>query len=151
MCKFWVNGAKEKILGDWWVVLNLIWSRDNNTEQSAGDWKEETHEIMVIASANTVIDPRTVMIKTLHASVANAAMPRSCCSNDFTVWAEQDWIKSWQHILIGIKIVILTMNGTFLGDFKYPGSLHWLRKKVTREISIKARFTSNHPMFPCTI
>jgi hypothetical protein len=49
---------------------------------------------MVIASANTVIDPRTMMIKTLHASVANAAMPGSRSSNDFTVWAEQDWVES---------------------------------------------------------
>ena len=79
---------------------------------------------MVITSANTVIDPRTMMIKALHASVANAAMPGSCSSDDLTVWAEQDWVESRQHILIGIKIVILTMNGTFLGDFKYPGSLH---------------------------
>jgi hypothetical protein len=49
---------------------------------------------MVIASANTVIDPWTMMIKTLHASVANAAMPGSSSSDDLTVWAEQDWIKS---------------------------------------------------------
>jgi hypothetical protein len=42
------------------------------------------------------------------------------------------------------------MNLIFLGDFRYPGSLQLLAKKVIKESKIKNKFTTNQAGFEDT-
>ena len=51
----------------------------------------------MVADANTVVDPRTVVIEALDTLVADAAMTGPICSYYFTVGTEQDGIELFQH------------------------------------------------------
>ena len=48
--------------------------------------------------ADTVINPRTMMIKSIDTSVAYIAMPASWSSYDSTVRAQTIWLKLFQQI-----------------------------------------------------
>jgi hypothetical protein len=54
---------------------------------------------VVVANANTVIDPGTMMIEAFNTLIADAAMTRPLSSNDLTIWAKQDRIKIFKHSL----------------------------------------------------
>ena len=42
----------------------------------------------MILDANAVVDPRTVMIKSFYASMADTTMPTSTSSDDLALWAQ---------------------------------------------------------------
>jgi hypothetical protein len=42
----------------------------------------------MILDANTIINPRAVVIKAFYTLIANAAMARSLCSYYFTIWTK---------------------------------------------------------------
>lgn len=47
----------------------------------------------MVPDADTIIDPGTVMVKTLYTNVANGAMSASWCTDHFAVRAELGRIK----------------------------------------------------------
>ena len=52
----------------------------------------------MIGHAHAIVDPRTVMVKSLNTLVADTAVARAICSNDLTVGAQQDWVKDLHHL-----------------------------------------------------
>ena len=46
----------------------------------------------MVLDSNTVIDPRTMMVESLHTSIADCAMPRSWSPNYLTIWADISWV-----------------------------------------------------------
>ena len=54
---------------------------------------------MVVADADTVVDPGAMMIESFHTFVANTAMSGSGSSDNLTVGAKKDWVKVLQHVL----------------------------------------------------
>ena len=53
---------------------------------------EEGQKCVVVVNADTVIDPRTVMVKSLDTFVADCAMPGARSTKDFTIWAHFTWV-----------------------------------------------------------
>ena len=51
----------------------------------------------MIAQSHTIVHPRAVMVKSLHTPVANAAVARSVCPDNFTISTKKDWIKDFHH------------------------------------------------------
>ena len=51
---------------------------------------------MMILHSYAIIDPGTMMIKSIHASFANIAVSAPWSSNDFTVWTEAVRLKLFQ-------------------------------------------------------
>lgn len=72
---------------------------------------------MVLCS-NTVIDPRTMVVKPLNAAVANAAMSRTISSNHFTIRAEQHRIKIDQHVLNLSFLIFSYQESNLVGFLK---------------------------------
>jgi len=70
----------------------------------------------VIFDANTVINPRTMMIKSLNALVANGTMTRSGSSDDFTFWAEINWIYVVEKLQKGVILKWLKISWIFAGS-----------------------------------
>jgi len=54
---------------------------------------------MMVAEAHAVVDPGAVMVESLDAAVADAAMARSLGSDYLTVRTELDWVKMLQKFL----------------------------------------------------
>ena len=52
----------------------------------------------MIIQANTVVDPRTVVVEALHAFVTDTAVARTVGPDNFTVRAEEDGVKLFQHL-----------------------------------------------------
>jgi len=52
----------------------------------------------VVIQADTVVDPRTMVVETLHALVADTAVARTVGPDDFTVRAEEDGVELLQHL-----------------------------------------------------
>ena len=50
-------------------------------------------EHIVVIIANTVIDPRAMVVVSVDAEVADNAVPRSASSDNFTIWTKRMSIK----------------------------------------------------------
>jgi len=72
----------------------------------------------VIFDANAVINPRTMMIKSLNTLVANGTMTRSGSSDDFTFWTEINWIYVVEKLQKGVIIKWLKISWIFAGSSK---------------------------------
>ena len=51
----------------------------------------------MIIQTDAIINPWAVMIEPLHALVADAAMARTICPNDFTVRAQEYWVENFHQ------------------------------------------------------
>ena len=51
---------------------------------------QEADEVDVVLHTNAIIDPRTVVVKSLNTHVACTAMPTSWRANDQTIWTNFD-------------------------------------------------------------
>jgi hypothetical protein len=56
-----------------------------DANQSSNDRNQEAEEHLMIPSADAIIDPWAVMIKSFHALIADTAMPRPLSPNDLAV------------------------------------------------------------------
>jgi hypothetical protein len=56
---------------------------------------QKEKKVVMVPCADTVIYPRTVMVKPLNALVTNAAMARSFCSDSLTVRTQHDRINGF--------------------------------------------------------
>ena len=52
----------------------------------------------MISNANTIVDPRAVVVKPLYTLITDATMARPVRSNDFVVRAKQHWVKLLHHL-----------------------------------------------------
>ena len=55
-------------------------------------------EVGMIADSDTVIDPLTMMIKSLDACIADVAMARVCCADNLTGRAEHIWVELFNQL-----------------------------------------------------
>lgn len=93
----------------------------------------------MILGPHAVVYPGTVMVKPLHAPVADAAVPRPRSSDNLAVRTEKHGVKALKHILKQpfLNKTKLTMNGTSFGFFRYPGS-ETLQATKTKTVMPKA-------------
>lgn len=68
------------------LVLGKVGQDGADEEQHrGGQGNQEEHEVVVVLNSNTVVYPGTVMIKPLHAFIADTAVSRPKRSDYFTV------------------------------------------------------------------
>ncbi len=53
----------------------------------------------MVPNANTIIDPRAMMVKPFDTSIADCAVSASCCSDNLTVRTQLSRIKAIQQVL----------------------------------------------------
>ena len=53
----------------------------------------------MVLGSNTVIYPWTMMVKSFHTSVTDTAMTRSSSTDDFAIWAKENWIEVLEEVL----------------------------------------------------
>ena len=75
----------------------------------------------MIIKADAVINPRTVVVESLHTLIAYAAVTRTICANDFTVSAEKYWVKYLHHFqerdaLRALQVPWILTQGTHMQD-----------------------------------
>ena len=54
-------------------------------------------ETIVVLKADAVIDPWAVVIKSLHAALADGAMATATCPNCFAIWTEVGAVNFTEH------------------------------------------------------
>lgn len=53
----------------------------------------------MVVQADTVVNPWTVMVEPLHASVADAAVTGAVCPHGLAVGAEEHWVENFHELL----------------------------------------------------
>jgi len=52
---------------------------------------------MMVIDAYAVVDPWTMVVKAFNTLIADAAVPRTLCSNDLAIWTQQNWVEVLHH------------------------------------------------------
>lgn len=91
------------------IVVGVLWLRDEAKERQdtlparhqhrEGLEKDVDDEVVVIADPDAVIDPRTVMIESFNAVLADAAVAATTRADGVAVWAELRAVHLGQHLI----------------------------------------------------
>ena len=68
-------------------------SHDNHHEHVDSLKADVEVEVGVVLYTDAVVDPLTMMIKSLNTCIADVAMTRVCSTNNFTGWAKHIRVK----------------------------------------------------------
>ena len=67
----------------------------------------------MIVDSHTVIDPGAMMVKPFNAFVADTAMSRTVCSNNFTICAQEHRVEDLHHFHEGDAFGAFEESGVF--------------------------------------
>lgn len=73
--------------------------------------KHEQVEKVVIAQTNTIIDPRTVMVKTFDTNLADGTMLTATRAYTFTLWTQLGAVDDFQQVH---EVYVLVHNASWL-------------------------------------
>jgi hypothetical protein len=86
------------------IEFEVAGDGDEHEEEGGADEEEEGHEGVVVVHAHAVVHPRTMVVESLHAFVADAAVTRPLCTDHFAVRTEQHRVKTLQQVLESLLI-----------------------------------------------
>lgn len=68
-------------------------------EQNLGpDTQQKQQESVVVFDSHAVVDPRAMMVKSLHTTVTDSAMTRSRGPDYFALRAQVSWVNHFQQV-----------------------------------------------------
>ena len=79
------------------VAVEVENDSEEGSHEDADGGNQEQHKEQVVVQADTVVNPRAVVIEALNADITNTAMARAVGAHYLTVWAQEHWIKDLHH------------------------------------------------------